>query len=402
MTRPWRVTHVITRLILGGAQENTVASVLGLRQRRGLDVDLVSGPTAGREGSIEHLVSSIPGCFTLLPHLVRPVHPLHDLLAYRDLVRLFRRRQPDIVHTHSGKAGILGRLAARRTGVPIVIHTIHGPSFGPFQGRLANLAFISAERLAARYTDHFVTVAHAMTRQYLEAGIGTPGQFTRIRSGFDLGPFLGAHRDPELGRKLGLQPGDFVIGKVARLFRLKGHDELFAALPAILQRIPNARVLLVGDGPDRPRYEAMAARPPLAGRVIFAGLVPAESVAAHLALMDVLVHLSRREGLARVLPQAMAARVPVVASDCDGASEACIDGQTGFLISPDAPGVLVERLATLAGDASLGRAMAERGRRLAEEEFSTQRMVGELEALYRDWIRRKGLGVGGDGMEKVR
>ena len=393
MTRPRRVTHVITRLVLGGAQENTVASVLGLRQRPGLEADLVSGPTTGREGSIEHLVSSIPGCFTLLPNLVRPVHPVRDLLAYRDLVRIFRRRPPDIVHTHSGKAGLLGRLAARRAGVPIVLHTIHGPSFGPFQGALANLAFRSAERLAARCTDHFVTVAHAMARQYMDAGIGAPGQFTRIRSGFDLGPFMGAQRNPALAAKLGLQPGDFVIGKVARLFRLKGHDELFAALPAILQRIPNARVLLVGDGPDRARYEAMAACPPLAGRVVFAGLVPASEVASCLALMDVLVHLSRREGLARVLPQAMAAGIPVVATDCDGASEACIDGQTGFLVRPDAPELLVDRLGILAGSASLGRAMAERGRRMVQAEFATERMVDSLEALYREWLARKGLAM---------
>ena len=375
MTRPWRVTHVITRLVLGGAQENTVASVLGLRLKPGLDVQLLSGPTTGPEGSIESLVSTVPGCLTLIPRMVRPVRPVSDILAYRHLLRVFREHRPDIVHTHSGKAGILGRIAARRAGVPIIAHTVHGPSFGPFQGALANLAFTSAERIAARFTDHFVTVAHAMSRQYLAAGIGSPGQYTRVRSGFDLGPFLNARRDPALAHRLGIQPGDFVVGKVARLFRLKGHDELFAALPALFQRIPNARVLLVGDGPDRLRFEAMAARPPLAGRVVFAGLVPPDDVAGCLALMDVLVHLSRREGLARVLPQAMAAGIPVVASDCDGAAEACIDGQTGFLIPPDAPDVLVDRLALLARDPALGKSMAQRGRRMAQEEFPVQRMV---------------------------
>lgn len=391
MTAPWRVTHVITRLILGGAQENTVASVLGLRQKPDLDVDLVSGPTTGSEGSIESQVAAVPGCLTVLPELVRPVHPWLDLLAYRALLRHFLDHRPHIVHTHSGKAGLLGRLAARRARVPIVIHTIHGPSFGPFQGSLANLAFVTAERLAGRLTHHFVSVAHAMTRQYLAAGIGHPSQYSCIRSGFDLAPFLNARRQRDLARRLGIQPGDFVVGKVARLFRLKGHDELFAALPALIERIPNARILLVGDGPDRPRYEAMAARPPLAGRVIFAGLVPANEVPEHIALMDVLAHLSRREGLPRVLPQALAAGVPVVAADCDGAPEICIDGETGFLVPPDDTATLVDRLAALASNPGLGRAFASCGRARVIQEFTTSCMVEGLEALYHDLLQRHGL-----------
>lgn len=394
MSAPWRVTHVITRLILGGAQENTVASVLGLRDKPGFDVDLVSGPTTGSEGSIESHVAAVPGCLTLVPEMVRPVHPWLDLLAYRALLRLFQQRRPHIVHTHSGKAGILGRLAARRARVPIVIHTIHGPSFGPFQGALANLAFVTAERLAGRCSHHFVSVADAMTRQYLAAGIGQPSQYSCIRSGFDLGPFLNARRPPDLARRLGIQPGDFVVGKVARLFRLKGHDELFAALPTLLERVPHARILLVGDGPDRPRYEAMAAQPPLAGRVVFAGLVPAQDVPGHLALMDVLVHLSRREGLPRVLPQALAAGVPIVASHCDGAPEICIDGETGFLVPPDATAPLVDRIAALASNPGLGKALAARGRARVIQEFTTSRMVDDLEALYHDLLQRHGLESG--------
>ena len=136
-----RVTHVITRLIVGGAQENTIASVLGLRAKPGVEVDLVAGPTLGPEGSLEsRFAGGYPGLLTVVPQLVRPLHPWKDALAWKKLTELFRARRPQIVHTHSGKAGILGRLAAARAGVPIIIHTIHGPSFGPFQGPLANLA----------------------------------------------------------------------------------------------------------------------------------------------------------------------------------------------------------------------------------------------------------------------
>src|SRR6266850_5332500 len=169
-----RVTHVITRLIVGGAQENTVASVLGLRQKPGMDVNLISGPTLGPEGSLEEVFTGHPGVLTLLPQLVRPVHPWKDWRALMQLTQMFRAQRPDIVHTHSGKAGILGRLAAARAQVPTIVHTIHGPSFGSFQNRLANSAFRYAERRAAKVTTHFIVVAEAMKRQYLAAGIGCP------------------------------------------------------------------------------------------------------------------------------------------------------------------------------------------------------------------------------------
>src|SRR5262245_28583278 len=223
-----RVTHVITRLIVGGAQENTIDSVLGLRARHQLDVDLLSGPTQGPEGSLEGAFSSCPEVLTIVPHLTRPVHPAHDWRALGELTTLLRRRRPDLVHTHSGKAGILGRWAAHRAGVPIIVHTIHGPSFGPFQGPLANGLFRFAERWAAPFTTHFVTVAQAMTRQYLAAGIGTPAQFTYVPSGFVLAPFLAVKPDPALRARLGFAPEDFVIGKVARLAPLKGHHDLVA------------------------------------------------------------------------------------------------------------------------------------------------------------------------------
>ena len=156
-----RVTHVITRLIVGGAQENTVASVLGLRQKPGLEVELISGPTSGPEGSLESAFHDCPGALTILPQLVRPIHPWNDWFALSRLTKVFQARRPDIVHTHSGKAGVVGRFAAARAQVPIIIHTIHGPSFGAFQKPLANSLFRLAESRAAKHTTHFIVVADA-------------------------------------------------------------------------------------------------------------------------------------------------------------------------------------------------------------------------------------------------
>jgi glycosyltransferase involved in cell wall biosynthesis len=377
------ISHVITRLIVGGAQENTLASVLGLREDPAFEISLVSGPTLGPEGSLEPLAAAIPGLLTLVPSLIRPVHPWHDSRALFQLTRLFRQRQPQIVHTHSGKAGFLGRLAARQAAVPVVVHTIHGPSFGPFQGPVPNLIFRAAERIAGRRTHHFVVVAEAMRDLYLSAGIGRPDQYTRIFSGFVLDPFLEAVPDPRLRSRLGIQPGDCVVGMIARLFRLKGHDDLLEAAPELLRRCPQLRFLLIGDGLWRNRLEAKARQLGIHQRVIFTGLVPPDAIPAHLALMDLLVHLSRREGLPRALPQALAAGRPVVAYDCDGAREVCRPGESGFLVDPGDRATLVHVILRLTADPALRQNLGARGQALVSELFPVRRMVRDLAGLYR-------------------
>src|SRR5262249_2917293 len=196
----------------------------------------------------------------------------------------------------------------------------------------SNSLFKSAERYAARFTTHFVTVANAMTNQYLVAGIGRPEQFTRIFSGFPLQPFLEAKNDPALRAKLGIAPTDFVVGMIGRLFKLKGHNDLFAVAPALVKECPQIKFLLIGDGPWRRRFEQMATAPEFKNHFIFAGLIPPSEVPRYVGIMDALIHLSTREGLPRALPQALAAAKPVVAYDCDGAGEVCLENRTGFLL----------------------------------------------------------------------
>ena len=375
-----RVLHVITRLVVGGAQENTIATVLGLHAR-GLDVRLLAGPTTGPEGSLEPVIAGA-GLFSKVPNLIRAVRPWQDWLAYRDLLRRFCVSRPALVHTHSGKAGILGRFAAARAGVRLIVHSIHGPSFGAFQGLLSNVVFRSAERRAGRVTTHFVSVADAMTQQYLAAGIGSPQQYTTIRSGFALEPFLNARNDPELRRRLGLAPDDFVVGKIARLFQLKGHDDLFSVAPALVAAQPHVRFLLVGDGEWRGRFEQMARSLGLEKHFIFTGLVPPEEVPRYVGVMNALAHLSLREGLPRSLPQAMAGGKPVVAYDCDGAREVCQNGVTGFLLPAGDKAGLQARLIELAAAPRLCEELGARGRRLVTEQFSVEKMVADIHALY--------------------
>jgi glycosyltransferase involved in cell wall biosynthesis len=384
-----RVTHVITRLIVGGAQENTIATVLGLHKKSDVEVDLISGPTDGPEGSMESVFAGTK-ILKIVPELVRPVHPPKDFLALKHLTKIFCETKPDIVHTHSGKAGILGRIAAKNAGVPVIIHTVHGPSFGTFQNGFANFVFRSAERYAARFTTHFISVANAMTEQYLAAGISSPEKYTRIFSGFPLEPFLSATNDPALREKYGIAPGDFVIGKIARLFKLKGHDDLFAIAPELVARFPNVKFLLVGDGPWRERFESLAATLNLQRHFVFTGLIPPTEVPKHVGIMDALVHLSLREGLPRALPQALAAAKPVVAYDCDGAREICIPNQTGFLVRPGNLLDLAEKISFLINDAGLRKKLGETGQKLVKENFSVEQMVENIYALYNQLGAKRG------------
>jgi glycosyltransferase involved in cell wall biosynthesis len=395
-----RVTHIITRLIIGGAQENTLATIRGLRRIPDLDVRLISGPTTGPEGSLENearniFADSAPqnphSAFTILPELVRPVHPLKDLIALRKLERLLSEQKPDLVHTHSGKAGILGRIAARQAGVPIIIHHIHGPSFGNFQGPLANLVFTAAERHAAQVTDHFICSASAMTRLYLAAGIGKPDMFTRVFSGFDLEPFLHATNDTLLRKRFGLDENHFVIGKIARIFKLKGHADLLAAFAKVVPQVPHARLLFVGDGSLRGEIEKQVRALGLEGKVIFAGLVPPAEVARYVGIMDCLAHFSYREALSRALPQALAAGKPVVAYDFDGADEVCIENETGFVVRSGDTDNAAEKILQLANDALLREKLGRGGRQFVRENFSVEKMVRDQYTVYRKLAAERGI-----------
>jgi glycosyltransferase involved in cell wall biosynthesis len=296
-----------------------------------------------------------------------------------------------MVHTHSGKAGVLGRLAAARAGVPLIVHTIHGPSFGSFQGELAHSLFTAAERRAGRVTTHFVVVANAMARQYLAAGIGRPEQYTRVLSGFDLAPFLAARNAPAVRARWGLTPGDFVIGKIARLCERKGHDDLFAVAPDLIRAQPRMKFLIVGDGPWRARFEQQVRASGLERNVVFTGLVSPAQIPELVGVMDVLVHLSRREGLPRAVAQALAAGRPVIAFDCDGAGEVCRNGETGFLLEAGDLAGLRARLFELADHPELGAALGRRGQEFVRARFSVEQMVNHLYALYQQLAAAHGI-----------
>lgn len=380
---PLRVIHVITRLILGGAQENTLLTVEGLQCNPRFRVTLVSGPAIGPEGELVRRAREHHIDLRILPQMRRELNPARDLTVFFQLAALFRRERPHIVHTHSSKAGILGRLAARATGVPIIIHTIHGLPFHPYQAAWLNHLFVNLERLAARWTTAFISVANAMTDQAVAVGIAPRERFTTIYSGIEAELFLAPNGNrSHIRARFGIGLNDLVIGKVARLFDLKGHADVLQAAPAVLARFPQTRFLFVGDGILRQKLEAEARRLGIADRVIFAGLIQPSEMPAMIKAMDVLVHASLREGLARVLPQALLSGCPVISYDVDGAREVVVDGVTGFLVPPRSVEGLSAAMIRTLSDLTAARRMAEEGRRRCRNHFPAEVMVGRIEALY--------------------
>jgi glycosyltransferase involved in cell wall biosynthesis len=251
--------------------------------------------------------------------------------------------------------------------------------------------FCTAERRAARTTTHFVAVADAMTERYLDAGIGRREQYTRIVSGFDLAPYLSAANDVQRRAHWGIAPEDLVIGKIARLFKLKGHHDLLAIAPTLLRQCPRAKFLLVGDGEWRDRLTREARALGLQERFVFSGLAAPAEIPRLIGIMDVVVHLSRREGLPRALPQALAAARPVVAYDGDGAKEVCLENKTGFLLRPGDLAGLTARLLQLAGDPALRERLGRTGQALVRERFGVEKMIHDLHELYVNLARARGL-----------
>ncbi|MBN1257604.1 MAG: glycosyltransferase [Planctomycetes bacterium] len=378
-----RILHIITRMILGGAQENTMLSVLGQAERPDLEVTLLSGPTTGPEGDITPLFLKSGGKLIIEPNLVRQLNPARDIAAYQALRKQIREFQPEVVHTHSSKAGILGRMAAWKEKVPLVVHTIHGLPFHPYQGWLANRIYVTAERFAARRCHRIVSVADAMTRQALAAGVGKAEQYRTVFSGMEIEPFLRRDRDrDELRQRFGLGNDDFVIGKIARLFELKGHEYLFQAFVKILQKHPQARLFLVGDGLWREKFEAIAQAQGFADRITFAGLVPRDLLPETIAAMDMVAHCSLREGLARVLPQALLSGKPVVSFDVDGAREVVINNQTGYLLPAQDVAALTSAIDDIITNPQKAAALAAAGCELCRKNFNWRVMVDNLCSLY--------------------
>lgn len=385
-----KIVHIITRLIIGGAQENTLLSCEG-QHDLGHEVTLITGPAIGPEGSLMKRAQEYGYKVIVVDQMRRAISPSLDWYSYRALKGLLATIKPDIVHTHSSKAGIIGRWAAHAMKCRGIVHTIHGLAFTASTSPMVNNVYKWLERRTAPITHKIVCVADSMRDQSLAAHIGRPEQYVTVYSGMETAQFIHPPVDrATVRRQLGLKDEHVAVGTIARLFDLKGHDDLLDIAPRLCERFPNLRWLWIGDGTLRPRFEARMKEMGLADRFILTGMVPPTQIPQLAGAMDLLVHPSRREGLARALPQGQLAGVPVITYDIDGAKEGVLDGVSGYVLPPFDKNQMADKIALLVSDPAKRAEMGGKGREFALGRFDTKVMVAGLEEVYREVVNRGG------------
>lgn len=376
------ILHIITRLILGGAQQNTILTCQAQVQA-GHRVVLLYGPIYGPEGSLLEMAKTSGATLMEVPAMRRALLPGHDWFCYRALRKIIRDLRPDVVHTHSSKAGIVGRAAAWAEHVPAVIHTVHGLPFHERNPAFLNRLYVLSERWAARRCHHLIGVTQAMIDAFAEHRISQRSMSTMIPSGMDVSSF---EVSPETRRKtrreLGIADDAPVLGIAARLDEFKGQADLVEILPKLLENKPKLKLLLVGDGWYRPRIEKLIDEKNVRSSVIMTGLVPPNRIPSLISAMDVHALPSYQEGQPRTMVQALLAGVAIVGYDAGGIGEICMDQETGLLVPVGDKQALAQAIERLLDDPALRQRLVARGKPYAQKRFDHRQMVQQINQVY--------------------
>ncbi len=374
-----RILRVIARLNIGGPARHVILLSARIDPAR-YSTLLVTGHEAPSEGNMSSLAKSVAVEPRVVAGLGREISLWRDLLAWFRLYRLCVRYRPHIVHTHTAKAGVLGRLAARAAKVPVIVHTYHGHDFQGYFSPLKTRLFLAIERWLGRSTQRLIAVSEAVCQDLLQLGIGTPESLVVIPLGLNLDPFLRCEDlRGQLRAELGLQPDTPLVGIVARLVPIKAHEVFLKAAAKVCARFPQSRFLLVGDGERLAELQLLVERLGLRDRVLFLGW--RQDLDRVLADLDLVVLTSRNEGSPVCLIEAMAAARPVVATRVGGVADVVDDGITGCLVDADKPEDVANAIVELLGDENRRRAMGEAARQRVPR-FGIDRLVSDMDRLY--------------------
>jgi len=385
---PVKVLRVIARLNVGGPALHVAYLTAGLAER-GYDTTLVAGTIARGEESMAFVADAHNVHIETLSELHREISPIRDLRAILRLARLIRRERPTILHTHTAKAGAVGRIAALLAGdarPPIVVHTFHGHVLRGYFGRTMTFGFRTLERWLARATTSLVAVSPEVRDDLVALRIAPASKFTVVRLGIDLAHRIASNDDQrrETRRQMGLRDDEFVVGWVGRMTAVKNTDRVVRALQTLVDLGVDARLLLVGDGPDRDHLERYAHELGVMKRCLFLGYQ--EDVARFYDAIDALVLPSVNEGTPVSVIEALAAERPAVATRVGGTPDVIRDGIDGFLVDPADNGELAARLAELAHDAPRRAAMGAAGRARVLERYAVGRLIDDIDRLYRELL----------------
>jgi glycosyltransferase involved in cell wall biosynthesis len=380
-----KVLRVIARLNVGGPALHVAYLTAGLAER-GYDTTLVAGTLGRGEESMAFVADEKGVTIEVIDELHRNITPLSDVRAVLRLAELIRRERPDILHTHTAKAGAVGRVAALLAGrarPPIVVHTFHGHVLRGYFNGVVTFGFRTLERLLARVTTKLIAVSPEVRDDLVALGVAPASKFEVIRLGIELeqrvAPDDGARK--ETRRQLGL-PGDpFLVGWVGRMTAVKRTDLVVRVLRRLVDRGVDAHLLLVGDGPDRDGLERYAHDLGVIRRCLFLGYQ--EDVASYYEAMDALLLPSVNEGTPVSVIESLAAGRPAVATRVGGTPDVVRDGVDGFLVDSDDADDLAARLAEVAADPARRAQMGAAGRERVLERYAVDRLVDDVDALYR-------------------
>jgi glycosyltransferase involved in cell wall biosynthesis len=393
-----KVIHIITRLDMGGSAQNTLLTALNHDPQR-YSVCLIKGSSHesamteeetqlvkdrladGRKRGIEVIY---------LPSLVRRISPFNDIKSFVSIFRILRKLKPDIVHTHTSKAGVLGRLAAWMARVPIIIHTPHGHVFYGHFGRSLSKIFLQMEKLLGTITHHQIALTPEECNDYLRLKVSQPNNTSVIHSGVDLHRFSKGEKQRTRKRKeLGIPPDSLVIGYVGWLIPIKGVTYLVSAMAKVAERYPKSLLVLVGKGDDKGEEETKLKEQVenlgLADKVLFLGW--RSDVDEIMGSFDIFVLPSLNEGMGRVLVEAMAAGLPIVASRVGGIPDLVKNGKNGLLVPPEDASALEKAITVLLKDKSQRKGMGEAGEKMCRP-YSAEAMVEKIDDLYRELLKK--------------
>ncbi len=378
-----RILRIITRLNVGGPATHVVLADEGLRSL-GWETLLVHGRIEPDEAEIDIGDASIP--HRRIESLARPIRPGEDVRALIELVSIVRSYRPDLVHTHLSKAGLLGRTAAMLAAPRAVrVHTFHGTVFADYFGRRASAGIRMIERTLGHRTDAVLALSQRQRQELLMERICHPGQIRVVPLGVDLGRFGGEDRSVAR-RRLNLDPGDPMVLSIGRLVPIKRLDRLIRAFAEALESVPAARLVVVGDGTERPSLEALVAELGIGPRVRFAGW--STDAPSWYAAADIVALSSDREGTPLAVIEAAASSRPVAATDVGGMADIVEHGVSGFVVPRADQRELSTRIVQLLKDPSLRMRMGLEARTRSEG-WSAARLVDDLDATYRELLGRR-------------
>lgn len=381
MNQKYKVCHIITQLELGGAQENTLYTVANLDKEKFQPLLIT-----GRGGYLDDKAKQIPGLKIYFSRfLVRPVSPIKDIFALLRIYFILKKEKPTIVHTHSSKAGILGRWAAYWANIPVIIHTFHGFGFNPYQKKIIQKIFIWLEKKTAKISQSLIAVSEENMKYGVANNIGKAEQYKVIHSGIEMDKFsVPLEKQSVVGEELGLSEDNLVVGMVA-CFKIQKSPLDFVRMAELVKKEINlAKFVLIGDGELRGQIEKTIKNRNLAGDVFLLGW--RQDIPELISIFDVFVLTSLWEGLPRVLLEALASGEPVVATDVNGNREVIKHGENGFLVKPGDYSTMAKYVIQLLRDKNLREEMGKKGRSIVNQSFEIKQMLKDIEELYKNLI----------------